>query len=66
MKEVSLTRLDGVFVGNAQNGEAATGVTVIIFPQGTTVGADISGGGPASRESALLSPLTAPTPTLIP
>ncbi len=62
MKEVSLRRLDGVFVGNAQNDEAATGVTVIIFPQGAPVGVDISGGGPASRESALLSPLTAPTP----
>ena len=62
MKEVPLTRLEGVFVGNAQDDEAATGVTVILFPQGAAVGVDVSGGGPASRESALLSPLTAPTP----
>ncbi len=61
-EEVSLARFTNVLVGNAQDEVAATGVTVLIFPEGAWVGADISGGGPASRESALLSPLAAPTP----
>ncbi len=61
-EEVALSALEGVRIGNAENAEAATGVTVMLFPGGALVGADVSGGGPASRESALLSPLTADTP----
>ena len=61
LREVDLSVLEGVHIGNAQDAEAATGVTVLLFPRGARVGADISGGGPATRESALLSPLTAPT-----
>lgn len=62
LREVDISTLDAVLMGNAQNEEAATGVTVLLFPSGARVGVDISGGGPASRESALLSPLMAPTP----
>ena len=62
MQERALTDLKDVYAGNAQHETAATGVTILLFPQGARVGVDISGGGPASRESALLSPLTAPTP----
>lgn len=39
-----------------------TGVTVLLFDQGAKVGVDISGGGPASRETPLASPLTADNP----
>ena len=47
---------------NAQDDQAKTGVTVLYFPQTAIAGVDISGGGPASRETPVLSPLTNPTP----
>ncbi len=39
-----------------------TGVTVILCEKGGMAGIDISGGGPASRETPLLSPVTADNP----
>lgn len=62
IKEISITEMKGVRIGNAQNTEAKTGVTVLLFDQGAKVGVDISGGGPASRETPLASPLTADNP----
>ena len=49
-----------VSIGNVQSDEAKTGVTVLLFDKkGAVVGVDISGGGPASRETPLTSPVTA-------
>ena len=62
LKEISLTDFGDVRFGNAQDNVAKTGVTVAIFPKGARVGVDISGGGPASRETPVISPTTAPTP----
>ena len=62
LKEISLREFDDVWFGNAQDDTANTGVTVAIFPKGARVGVDISGGGPASRETPVISPTTAPTP----
>lgn len=62
LKEISLRDFDDVWFGNAQDDKAKTGVTVAIFPKGARVGVDISGGGPASRETPVISPTTAPTP----
>ena len=62
LKEISLSEVGNVWFGNAQDDNAKTGVTVAIFPKGARVGVDISGGGPASRETPVLSPTTAPTP----
>ncbi len=62
LKEIPLTEFDNVWFGNAQDDSAKTGVTVAIFPNGARVGVDISGGGPASRETPVISPTTAPTP----
>ena len=62
MKEISLTDFGDVWFGNAQDKIAKTGVTVALFPKGACVGVDISGGGPASRETPVISPTTAPTP----
>ena len=62
VKEISITEIEGVRIGNAQNADAKTGVTVLLFDQGAKVGVDISGGGPASRETPLASPLTADNP----
>lgn len=62
MREIDLRELDGVFVGNAQDDRAKTGVTVMIFLRGVPAGVEISGGGPASRETPVISPTTNPTP----
>lgn len=62
LKEIPVTALPGLRIGNAQDYEAMTGVTVLLFDQGAKVGVDISGGGPASRETPLASPLTADNP----
>lgn len=62
IKEIQLTELKGLKIGNAQDREARTGVTVLLFEHGAKVGVDISGGGPASRETPLALPLTADNP----
>lgn len=62
IKEISIRDMDRVSIGHAQNEEAKTGVSVIYFKNGAQAGCDISGGGPASRETPLTSPLTADNP----
>ncbi len=62
MREISITEIEGLRIGNAQNKEAGTGVTVLLFDREARIGVDISGGGPASRETPLASPLTADNP----
>lgn len=62
IKEISIKEIDGVSIGNAQNDEAKTGVSVIYFKNGAQAGCDISGGGPASRETPLTSSMTADNP----
>lgn len=57
MKEISLTEFDGIRIGHSSDEEAATGCTVLIAEEGMAAAVDIRGGGPASRESALLEPL---------
>ena len=55
-REIPFQAIDGVCVGNAQDNEGKTGVTVLCFPKGAKTGIDISGGGPASRETPVLDP----------
>lgn len=62
MEEISLNEIDDVLFGNAQDDNSKTGVTVAIFPRGARCGVDVSGGGPASRETPVLNPTTAPVP----
>jgi len=59
MREIPVTEVGPVFIGQTENVEAATGCTVLIAPQGMPAGLDVRGGGPASRESQLLNPLMA-------
>lgn len=60
LREIDITKLEGVRIGSAQNEEAATGCTVFLFGEnGAPAGLDVRGGGPASRESELLNPLAA-------
>ena len=49
LQEIPAGRIEGLRIGNAQDEEAKTGVTVLLFDQGARVGIDVSGGGPASR-----------------
>ncbi len=60
--EIQINDFKGFRVGNAQNEQAKTGTTVILFDQGAKVGIDISGGGPAARETHLTDPTTADNP----
>ncbi len=62
MKEISICDIEGVSIGHAQNDEAKTGVSVIYFKEGAWAGCDISGGGPASRETPLTDSMTADNP----
>lgn len=62
VQEISMRDIKGLRIGNAQDDEAKTGVTVLLFDEGARVGVDVSGGGPASRETRLADPLTADNP----
>ncbi len=61
-KEIPVYSLEDVYIGNAEDTVGKTGVTVMIFPNGARAGIEISGGGPASRETPVISPTTNPTP----
>ena len=56
-KEIKITDIKGLRIGQAENAEAGTGCTVVICDEGMRAGLDVRGGGPASRESQLLNPL---------
>ena len=62
LKRVPFSTLEGVMVGNARDDDAKTGVTVLYFPHTASAGVDISGGGPASRETPVLDPTRNNTP----
>ena len=57
MQEIPVTQI-GVKIGQAEDAAGGTGCTVFICEQGMRAGLDVSGGGPASRESELLKPLS--------
>lgn len=57
MKEINITDIKGIQIGQAQDKAAGTGCTVIICKDGATAGVDVRGGGPATRETDLLNPI---------
>lgn len=58
MKEISIKDFRNIQIGQAENVQAGTGCTVFLLGrEGASVGLDVLGGGPASRESELLKPL---------
>ena len=59
MKEIPITSIEDLHIGQVENAEAGTGCTVFVCPKGMRAGLDVRGGGPASRESQLLNPLMA-------
>lgn len=59
VKKIDFKEIEGLRIGNAQNYEAMTGVTALVFDKPNVCGVDISGGGPAARENYLFTPLAA-------
>lgn len=51
-----ITDVEGIKVGNTHNSDIRTGVTVILPDNPVTAAVDIRGGGPGTRETALLDP----------
>ena len=58
-KEIPVTEIGDICIGQTENADAGTGLTVFISKAGMPAGLDVRGGGPASRESELLNPLAA-------
>jgi L-aminopeptidase/D-esterase-like protein len=52
-----VTDVAGVRVGHWTDRRAATGCTVVLFPEGTVASGEVRGGAPATREMALLDPV---------
>ena len=52
-----LTDISGVRVGHADDAELASGVTAVIFDTPAVAAMDVRGGGPGTRDSALLDPV---------
>lgn len=57
MKEINITDIKGIIIGQAENPEAGTGCTAIIAEEGIVAGVDVRGGGPATRETDCLRPV---------
>lgn len=57
MNQIGFHEIGGLKVGHAQDLGAATGCTVVIAEQGATVGVDVRGGAPGTRETDLLDPV---------
>ncbi|MCB2180007.1 P1 family peptidase [bacterium] len=53
----AITDISGIKVGHASDFEGITGCTVILCEQGAVAGVDQRGGGPGTREIALLNPV---------
>ena len=51
------TTVKGIKIGNLQNEQALTGVTVILCENGATAGVDVRGSAPGTRETDLLDPV---------
>ena len=57
--EIPVTQIGSIAIGQVENAQAGTGLTVFISKEGMPAGIDIRGGGPAGRETQLLDPLMA-------
>jgi D-aminopeptidase len=51
-----ITDVAGVRVGHAEDAKLASGVTAVVFDEPAVAAADLRGGAPGTRESALLDP----------
>lgn len=57
MTEIPLNAIPGFSLGHAEDRTGLTGCTVILADTDMAAGVDVRGGGPASRETELLSPV---------
>jgi L-aminopeptidase/D-esterase-like protein len=55
-KHNALTDVAGILVGHHTDEAAASGVTVIVCPEGAVAGVDVRGSAPCTRETDLLAP----------
>ena len=55
---MTLTDIEGLLVGHAQDQEHHTGCTAVLCPQGAVGGINVAGFAPGSRETELLRPET--------
>jgi L-aminopeptidase/D-esterase-like protein len=53
----ALTDIEGISVGHYTSRESASGVTVILVPEGAVAGVDVRGSAPGTRETDLLDPM---------
>ena len=54
---ISITDIQGILVGHAQDDIALTGCTAILCPDGAVAGVDQRGGAPGTRETDALHPM---------
>lgn len=57
MKEIKITDIENIKIGQAEDAVNGTGCTVLLCEDGMKAGLDVRGGGPASRDSQILHPL---------
>jgi L-aminopeptidase/D-esterase-like protein len=53
----TITDIPGIEVGQAQDGAALTGCTVVVCRKGAVAGVDVRGSAPGTRETDLLNPI---------
>ena len=59
MKEIKITDIENIKIGQVEDNINGTGCTVILSETGMGAGIDVRGGGPASRDSQILNPIAA-------
>lgn len=59
MKPIAITDIPGIRIGQVEDAPAATGLTVLLAPEGMRASISVRGGGPASRDTRILDPLMA-------
>jgi L-aminopeptidase/D-esterase-like protein len=57
LQRIRITEFPGILIGQVEDADAATGVTVVLCPDGMAASIDVRGGGPASRDTRVLDPL---------
>lgn len=57
--EIPVAEFPGIRIGQTEDAEGGTGITVVLCedPQGMPAGLSIGGGGPATRETGILDPV---------
>jgi len=57
MQSIAIQDIQGFYIGQAQDTDAATGCTVVINKNGAVCGVDVRGGSPGTRDTDALSPV---------